>query len=118
MKNPVIAERLETWIKALRSGDYKQCKLAIHVDENGKECYPETSVSHCCLGVAEMLMPVSIIEPCIKEDLEGPNYCAISDYFGLMGRDMSKLVDMNDNCGKSFAQIADYITENILPRYE
>lgn len=34
------------WIKALRSGKFKQCKAKLRKKVNGEQC-------HCCLGVLE-----------------------------------------------------------------
>lgn len=40
-----IKENIQTWIKALRSGNYKQLKSQLHKFENDENYY-------CCLGVA------------------------------------------------------------------
>jgi hypothetical protein len=49
----VHKERIQKWIKALRSGQYKQCKEQLR--NNNK---------YCCLGVACDIVPNAIFEDC------------------------------------------------------
>lgn len=42
----VNKENIQKWVKALRSGKYKQAYCALKVSED------DSSFSHCCLGVA------------------------------------------------------------------
>lgn len=93
------------WIKALRSGDYKQGKLKL---------YNKEFDSYCCLGVAAYL--------CGVRDFKGLTF--IKKGIGLRG--ISKIPDllkgdsgipkglasMNDR-GYSFDEIAGYIKENL-----
>lgn len=77
------------WCAALRSGEYKQgiCSL-YNIEEDG-------SHSYCCLGVLNSVRDVS------------------QSYIGfprLIG-DWTVLARMNDEEGKTFAEIADYIEE-------
>ena len=72
------------WVAALRSGEYVQCKH--YFDHNGK---------HCALGVLY----------CVTK---GRTFDAMRD--GL--RDT--VIRMNDNRGKSFAEIADYIEREVV----
>ena len=101
------------WLAALRSGEYKQIKDKLH-----------TTSGHCCLGV-------------LTEVVEGKD-CWSTDSFGRIalngetssltfgtrekaefpthidGKSVSNtLITMNDSGGKSFAEIADWVEENL-----
>lgn len=109
----------EKWLEALRSGKYVQGEGVLR---NGDDEY-------CCLGV---LCEVAGAE-CSKEpvyagsDLLIPRYrftykgdsqtellpLLLSNELGI-GKDAhSTLTTMNDNQGKTFKQIADWIEENL-----
>lgn len=88
------------WIEALRSGKYQQTQHRLKDDKG-----------FCCLGVL-----------C---DVQGADFKAIRakydtlslsqsppEYLGTIGGACSTLVQMNDE-GKSFAEIADYIEQNL-----
>ena len=102
----------DKWVKALRSGEYKQGRLYLQRDN-----------LFCCLGV-------------LCKVLDVPNF--VSDYrsnaitfnFGneysrvvlpvtfrqnieLPAIEAGNLVNMNDRLGKDFSQIADYIEANL-----
>lgn len=79
------------WVKALRSGRFGQTRFEL---EN-EGCF-------CCLGV---LCEVADID---KVDI-GPAYRKLDSIVG----DYGPLVDLNDNEGKSFAEIADWIEANL-----
>jgi hypothetical protein len=110
------ADIKDRWIKALRSGEYKQCRSQLHnVKEN----------SFCCLGVLCDLT---------KEELGGEwneweqikykddkaasatlpeivmKYCDLHSCDGLYNKNCSLAMD-NDK-GKSFEEIADIIERN------
>ena len=97
------------WIKALRSGDYKQGYHALRSWDD----------KFCCLGVA-----CDLLQPKIKWD-KAIGYYYIKDYngnyppvslfitaTGLIGESMYALAIMNDQ-RKSFLTIADVIEESI-----
>ncbi len=92
----------EKWLKALRSGEYKQGKRTLRKDD-----------LFCCLGVACDIMGYS------KEDTEGGCYIPTSfervpKILRASGEIPNHLGRMNDNKGgMSFSEIADYIEENL-----
>ena len=80
------------WIKALRSGEYKQCKELLYRQETG---------GYCCLGVLARTMGKTS-----DELVDG-----LSNWMSLGGIDSElaeELADMNDR-GVRFKTIADYI---------
>ena len=103
------------WLKALRSGEYKQ-GIEYLVQCNGKNKY-------CCLGV--LLHLNGGMEEIIKHQDEDEEVIATSIYgdddaidhprrdkYGLDDDIHHKLVSMNDH-GSTFNVIADYIEENV-----
>lgn len=98
----------QKWTAALRSGKYQQAKRYLHTDGG-----------YCCLGVL-----CDLIDPTGWR--EGPNK-RVSDFeyggdsryqnppakvveqAGIDWTAVNRLMDMNDDEGKSFVQIADYI---------
>lgn len=113
------------WVEALRSGKYAQVHQTLRgyfTDDEGNEL---EDFGYCCLGVAcvvnrpeqeldlgldmpsEMLIDHEILDVFLQE-VPKPNTVAGNDYEQLM----FKLAAMNDG-GKSFAEIADYIEENL-----
>lgn len=89
------------WVKALRSGEYKQGKNGLYNSDG----------SYCCLGVAckivgnsnEELGLIGYIEPELIKD-----YKKVPSILEREEELASKLAKMNDT-GKSFNQIAAYI---------
>lgn len=108
----------EAWLKALRSGDYKQGRQALRIGDGKASKY-------CCLGVL-----CDLGEKKAWEDLyyngeygysSGKGMQNLSQ--GYINESLAKkmtldpivaydLAQMNDD-GKSFAQIADWIEENL-----
>ena len=99
----------EQWIKALRSGNYQQCKN--YLNREDKE--------FCCLGV---LCEISNLK---KSGSEVKSYTdsffassvtylpnAFRDKIEITGEQEARLIRMNDN-GVSFNEIAKYIDENL-----
>lgn len=91
----------EKWVNALRSGEYKQGKNALHNQFFG---------TYCCLGVAEDILKIK----------SASTACLVGDGFpeAIRGAASSNdlvalLTNMNDNQGKSFSEIADYIEANL-----
>lgn len=105
----------ELWIKALKSGKYKQGRGNL----NYKGAY-------CCLGV---LCEV-YLENCDKPEIEkkteikynnivfyGGWSASIPDevreWSGLSNHSQANLIQLNDKANKSFAEIADYIEKEL-----
>jgi hypothetical protein len=79
------------WVKALRGRKFKQGRQMLH---NG------TGNEYCCLGVL-----------CVVADkpLDAESYA----WLNSVTKDYGPFVKMNDEDGKSFKEIADYIEENL-----
>lgn len=97
----------QTWVKALRSGEYEQ----------GRGFLCDASGRMCCLGVA--------IDSCVDgewteisthwmfDDNSGQLSLATARKLGIAQREMNHLIVMNDSQRASFAEIADWIEENL-----
>jgi len=104
----------EQWIKALRSGDYKQIKGTL------KGEHPEGGTGYCCLGVLTEVMGCEVekqglIEGSLSEySSEGPLgiYEHLRDVIGFDYVDT--LIDYNDETGLDFKEIADYIEKELM----
>jgi hypothetical protein len=114
MNKPVKA-RIRKWVKALRSGEYRQCTNQLRYGQR-----------YCCLGVACMVAIENGVELTRKGNRflsEGSKGKTLSDgkilpeivrkWLGLEGHDPQvssgrRLTGMNDN-GDSFETIADSI---------
>jgi len=110
-------EVMEQWVKALRSGDYKQCEGALQ----------DASGNYCCLGV---LCDISKLTEWQDGSGYGPMYFdldsslpkQVRDWSGVRssGGDLSEsdlrrvdsLIDANDTEKMSFTEIADIIEEH------
>ena len=99
----------EKWVKALRSGRYKQGTGRLRSDDN----------NFCCLGVAANIAGV----PCEhNEDWSAYDYkfdentllfaTIPNGWNGITYEEGDSLAKMNDN-GATFEEIADYIEENL-----
>ena len=105
MMNPELKQK---WVAALRSGDYEQARGALG-DGTG----------YCCLGV------LCDIDPSVKIGKDGyavfpggsiSDDSLTTDYalsIGVPTVVESRLIEMNDDFGKSFEQIALHIERNI-----
>ncbi len=96
----MISKELVTeWVKALRSGKYKQGEGSLRYE--GK---------HCCLGVlCEVAnIPVCDVEHDNDSDKNSAAYTEIREMLIQAGISPSKLIGMND-VGEDFLQIADEI---------
>lgn len=101
------------WVDALRSGEYSQCKNALHTSDN----------QYCCLGVlcalavqAGIISPPTLEKP-LFDDMEHTNYCydehttelpeAVMKWAGLTSSDGDevaigmRVVNDNDNGGET-----------------
>ena len=102
------------WIEALRSGKYKQ----------GKSRLKNADETMCCLGVLCDLMNGEWAKTKVNGNPAFTYYYgteAIGDTLslgiarevGLECKDRVKVAQMNDNENKTFAEIADWIQENL-----
>jgi hypothetical protein len=101
----MLNEFAKEWVKALRSGKYKQAKNVLYeADRN----------AFCCLGVA---CDISGLPP---EKWHGNEYTVLpqevqeklnlsSNYGRFIGASYMSLVNCNDSLGYSFERIADII---------
>lgn len=110
---------MKAWIKALRSGSYRQATSALSKknEESGRTHY-------CCLGVACRVAALKGIKVGKDQDLTvGLPGAWISPLIGHYNPQIdtperynkATLVDCNDHYGKSFKQIADLIEQQLLP---
>lgn len=104
------------WIKALRSGEYKQ-----------GQCYLKKEDKYCCLGVLiEVVNGPEIFEPFkdyLFQVIKGtPNCCSlpqdIINKIEISYEIVSNLINMNDNLNYSFDQIANYLEEELKKEKE
>lgn len=101
---------MKKWVKALRSGKYKQTDSAL-----------KDGAGHCCLGVLSSISPhknnfTRMKPPSSEYDKNAALPCLIQKWAGMkneVGQIDSDtcLASMNDN-GASFEQIADFIEKN------
>jgi hypothetical protein len=106
----------DKWVKALRSGRYKQAQGTLEVSGVG---------ANCCLGVlcriAGVKKIIRVEHGTISDignkvaDGEGFGVVGLSllKKFGLRQSTEDKLVQMNDSQGLTFNQIASYISRNL-----
>lgn len=115
---PTQIDNTQKWVNALRSGKYTQGIGALHTQDN----------TYCCLGVVcnlynipKVLNSFGIYEytfPNGKKQIGVPDGQWFEEIFGF-GYDhyfekAEILVDMNDERGMTFAQIADVIEKEFL----
>lgn len=89
------------WVAALRSGKYRQARMALH-KEGG----------FCCLGVFCRIahIPIARSGTTVSESVGG-DYGPIAAIIG--GQIMNQLMRLNYIDQKSFPEIADYIEANL-----
>jgi hypothetical protein len=88
------------WLEALRSGRYRQGEGALRVDDK-----------FCCLGVlCDLIAPGEWMGGVFRaNEVFLPE--SLNSTLGIGEQDL-ELAEMNDS-GKSFAEIADYIEQNL-----
>lgn len=105
------SELKEKWVNALRSGEYKQ----------GRNRLVDYGNNFCCLGVlCEVAgfkrVDVSYINPNPEDEYDRLNTSldtgALS-FVDIKDDEQEILVTMNDNDGKNFDEIADWVEENL-----
>lgn len=98
------------WLKALRGGEYEQCKGALY--DNGK---------FCCIGVECHLHGVSKTDLGFRKTMGGTKdvFDRVPKYMDVIKQAENPsnsaqqfLIEMNDS-GKSFKQIANWIERNL-----
>lgn len=86
-------EMKSKWVKALRSGQYKQARGRVKRDD-----------SYCCIGVGALACGHEV------RDFTVTGHAA--EKLSLTEEQITNLVRMNDSEEKSFRQIAAYIQKN------
>jgi len=109
-------EIAKKWVKALRSGKFKQAESFLKID------YDDGNPTHCCLGVLcelyndEMRKSKKKTLPVRSSDNFLPrkvmNWAGMQSRDGKFGYYESDLTRMNDG-GKSFKVIANTIEKNV-----
>lgn len=98
-------ELKEKWVKALRSGKFKQGRRSL------KKNMADGSCEYCCLGV---LMQLQFGGFPAHPDPYKPIAALIGDDApGRLGKPISNLIEMNDDQKRPFSEIADYIERNL-----
>lgn len=102
----------QKWIEALRSGAYLQGKGRL---------YDELDNTYCCLGVACIVAgipkddivgePTTDIESGIEEG-KLPKGLVYENGDGENDKEIDYLMQMNDQDGKTFEDIADFVEKN------
>jgi len=107
------------WVEALRSGKYKQGQKYLCRTINGEDRF-------CCLGVLahecvdgywskkwgpEEMVVWNLVSNDSKCSVDLSEELLIK--LGISAFEQDKLVNLNDNLGKDFNQIADWIEENL-----
>lgn len=101
----------QEWLNALRSGKYKQ----------GYDVLVGPT-QHCCLGVLCETQGISKVDNVFQFEIgeeDEPNIYigslpySLLDKFGLTKDQQNHLIKMNDDDGRTFDQIADWIDENL-----
>lgn len=97
--NEVIKKK---WIKALRSGKYKQGIEGLKID------FEPNGVRYCCLGVL-----CEVTGNAQNRDMTGLGYPSKgNDFCGLPWAKQQQLAALNDD-GKTFEEIAKVIEETV-----
>jgi len=114
----------EIWVEALRSGSYRQdegvmCNKILGKGTEHKKFCCLGVLRHCMLGIDANPDELANHFPDVFNDYEN-HYRAETklldeerELFGIGTKEQSKLIDMNDDLGLKFNQIAKYIEENM-----
>ena len=84
------------WVKALRSGKYKQTSGSFCREVEGKLCY-------CVIGVLALVAKIPV-----SPDITS-NYTSVQE---ILDKDlMWKFISLNDKDGETFVQLADIVDD-------
>lgn len=102
---------LRAWVKALRSGKYKQARIALMVPKSKGVDY----TGYCCLGVACSVQARITGKPAKRftSSGRGLRYEALAGEWLLPEGDQWELAHRNDD-HTSFSDIADYIEKKYI----
>ena len=120
MKQVTAKQIYKRWLAALRSGEYKQAKGQLRNCSYNLDTYKATKVhGHCCLGVLQDLAAKDggaqwNVHRGPQDD-DGEPDKRITDFLGLDATMVAHLIEMNDDEGNTFEEIADEIEFNIMP---
>lgn len=92
------------WVKALRSGEYKQARFRL-----------KTEGGFCCLGVLCEVAALRTTEDGTRVEA-APNddgYLPIRNLMGCDANVIDHLAELNDDGQMPFSKIADYIEQNL-----
>ena len=100
-------EQFDAWVKALRSGEYNQ----------GRKVLRSTDDTFCCLGVLLDTVGTEWVGPtkekdCIVANYNGKLCFSIAPWSLIEPAAQRQVMMMNDDQGKSFNEIADFLEEN------
>lgn len=130
MKSDIKAK----WLAALRSGDYTQCKGTLRHQDGGHCCLGvlaaecdvlrplpqdwgpgERHADAVCIPVTASGEPLSGVSDVMLGTMlrSGTISTSFMAYTGLHTNDIGELVTMNDDQGKTFAEIADHVEANL-----
>jgi hypothetical protein len=101
-KKTKLANR-KKWLKALRSGKYKQTTRTLATDERGTPCAPNEGHRFCCLGVAAKVCKFK------EAKATGGSLGNSLRLLGLSPNDETALINLNDREGRRFKTIAKHI---------
>ena len=117
-------KHLRLWVKALRSGKYKQTRHRLNRSKNGQ------LVSHCCLDVAHLVYQKATRQGYHNIDtgdfivggfksgsflnLKVANWLGFDDENPVCGK--TRLACLNDSSHLSFSKIADRIEKHFLSK--
>jgi len=100
IKNKLSKVLKNRWIKALRSGEYKQ---------GIGQLFNKADNSYCCLGIYCKVNDIKITN--FGKDMDRKGYMPLNN---LIGHDnVSKLWNMNDAKNYSFQKISEWIEKNL-----
>jgi hypothetical protein len=101
------------WVKALRSGRYKQAEGVLRLSATDPDT-DKTTHKYCCLGVlAQIIDPKGWTnENTHKIGKIGEEGTSLRPFCGIRSEQQSTLINMNDT-GDDFKTIADYIEKNV-----
>lgn len=135
-ETPMTPALKEPWLEALRSGNYEQATGTLHRKRRQAETgLAEITEGFCCLGVlSEVACTLGLVEKrddylgyreYVPAGVENPIGSAVmptielEQVFGFDSRTSGALAEMNDgfdggtDTRKSFAEIADWVEENL-----